>query len=185
MPQASPNQSPDYHFLLVAPNLGAEWLFDAARAYWERFAPTILPDFTFLALIPPDKTVIVTVICRRDTSAQLGVQLAQIDPNAYYDAVVFDMFDDARNELNRRASLSQPFGVPLIQGTVTPTGTEAFIPTPRLFPTNPPAGFITEAPPIPSPSETPSPTETPALSPVPSEDQPVPLSPTPGSILGG
>ncbi|HVU14501.1 MAG TPA: hypothetical protein VHD90_24660 [Phototrophicaceae bacterium] len=178
MPQASPNQSPDYHFLLIAPNLGAEWLFDAARSYWERFTPTILPDFNFLALLPPDKTVIVTVICRRDTSAQLGVQLAQIDPNAYYDAVVFDIFEDAKNELNRRASLSQPFGVPLIEGSPTPTGTEAFIPTPRLFPTNPPAGFITEVP------ATPTPSPTPALSPVPSEDQPVPLSPTPGSIFG-
>ena len=178
----TPTQYPDYHFLLIAPNLGAEWLFDASRNYWDRFRPTILPDFSFLAVIPTNKTVIVTVVCRHDTSSQLGVQLAQADPNAYYDAVVFDMFDDAKNALNNRASLSQPFGVALIENTPTPNGPTPFVPTPRLQPTNPPAGFITEAPP---PTETPTPSLTPALSPVPPGEQPTPLQPTPGAVVGG
>src|SRR5215475_8263612 len=90
--QARPDQYPDYHFLLIAPNLGAEWLFDAARSYWDRYRPTIVNNFDFVLLIPTEKTVIVTVVARRDTAAQMGVQLAQDLPDAYFDPVVFDQF---------------------------------------------------------------------------------------------
>jgi hypothetical protein len=156
---------------MIAPNLGAEWLFDAARAYWDRYRPTIIPDFAFLALIPADTTVVVTVIARRDTAAQIGVQLAQANPNAYYDSLVYDRFDDAKQALNDRAASGQPFGVPLTAQPPTAEGAMPVIPTPRLFPTNPPAGFITQVPPT--------------LTPVPPEDQPQPISPTPGPIMGG
>lgn len=168
---ASPDQYPDYHFLMVASNLGAEWLFDAARAYWERFRPTVISDFAFLPLIPADRSVIVTVIARRDTIAQLGVDLAQSRPDAYLDSAVNDGFDDAKAVLNDRAQKGEPFGVPLSVPSPTEAGPMPAIPTPRLFPTNPPAGFITETPP--------------SLTPVPPEDQPQPLSPTPGSVLSG
>ncbi len=168
---ARPEQYPDYHFLMIAPNLGAEWLFDAARAYWERFRPTIVSDFAFLPLIPPDKSVIVTVIARRDTVAQLGVQLAQSRPDAYLDSAVNDGFDDAKQALSERALKGEPFGVPLTTQPPTEAGIMPVIPTPRLFPTNPPAGFVTQTPP--------------SLTPVPLEDQPQPLSPTPGPVMGG
>jgi hypothetical protein len=169
--QARPDQYPDFHFLLIAPNLGGEWLFDAARAYWDRYRPTIIDDFDFVLLIPTDKTIIVTVVARRDTASQLGVQLAQALPNAFFDPVVFDQFEDTRKALNDRAILNTPFGVAISQPTPTLDPNAPIIPTPRLFPTNPPAGFITETPPT--------------LTPVPSQDQPQPIEPTPGSVVGG
>ena len=58
--QAKPDQYPDFHFLLISPNLGAEWLFDAARVYWDRYRPTIVSDFNFVLLIPREQTVAVT-----------------------------------------------------------------------------------------------------------------------------
>ncbi len=173
--QAKPDQYPDFHFLLISPNLGAEWLFDAARVYWDRYRPTIVSDFNFVLLIPREKTVAITLIARRDTAAQFGVQLAQINPDAYFDPVVNDLFDDTKQVLDERARLGQPFGVPLTQPTPTINPNPVFIPTPRLMPTRPPAGFVTEPPP---------PTAAPPTA-DPSADEPTPLRPTPGSVVGG
>jgi len=78
----SPDTLPNYHFLLIAPNLGAEWLFDAARAYWERFRPTVVSDLELIRLIPTQYTVAVSVIARRDTASQWGVWIAQATPDA-------------------------------------------------------------------------------------------------------
>src|SRR6185295_14610759 len=142
-----------------------------------RYRPTIINDFNFVFLIPTDKTIIVTVAARRDMASQLGVQLAQSLPNAFFDPVIFDQFEDTKKALNDRAILNTPFGVAISQPTPTLDPNAPMIPTPRLFPTNPPAGFITQAPPSPSPA--------PTLSPVPSQDQPQPVSPTPGSVVGG
>src|SRR5664279_3652238 len=100
--QARPDQYPDFHFLLIATTVGAEWLFEAARVYWDRYRPTIINDFDFVFLIPTDKAIIVTVIARRDTASQLGVQLAQQLPNAFFDPVIFDQFEDTRKALNDR-----------------------------------------------------------------------------------
>ena len=170
MQPARPDQYPDFHFLLIASNLGSEWLFDAARTYWDRFRPTVISDFNFIPVIPTDESLIVTVIARRDTAARLGVELAQINANAYFDPVVFDLFEDTKAALNARANVSQPFGVPLIMPTATLDPNAPRIPTPRLQATRPPAGFVTQAPPTLEP---------------PSGTEPSPVSPTPGAVTGG
>jgi len=181
----SPDQRPTYHFLVFAPNLGAEWLFDAARLYWETFRPTVLPDFAFLRLIPPEQTLTVTVVALRDTIAMLGVELAQTAPSAYLDAVVYDTFDQTRAELNRRAQMQQPFGVPLAQ----PTLNLPFIPTPWLAATREPSRFVTTTP-TPDPTRPPSPTlpliypPTPPVQVLPTNPpgEPQPIRRTPGPI---
>ncbi|HLU10256.1 MAG TPA: hypothetical protein VK003_11355 [Oceanobacillus sp.] len=184
---------PDYHFLLIAPNLGAEWLFDAARNYWDTFRPTVIPNFNFLILVPPTRTVNVTVIARRDTAPQIGVELSRIRPDAYFDPVVFDNFEDARAELNRRAQQQQPFGVPLVSPTSTPDPNAPFIPTPRLPATRPPAGFVTSTP-VPTQTTTGETTgevtATPSATPTPDdttegEGTRAPLTPASGPITGG
>ncbi len=161
-----PDIYPDHHFLLIAPNLGAEWLFDAARQYWERYRPTVVSNTRFIALIPPDKSVTVTVIARRDIEPDIARQLTFTAPNAYYDPVVYELFDEAKAELNRRAEQSQPFGMPLS------------IPTPTYDPNMPvviptathPPGFITQTP------------DPALLTPVATRE---PINPTPGPITGG
>jgi hypothetical protein len=178
--QPRPDQPPDYHFLLVAPNLGAEWLFDAARAYWERFRPMVVSDLELARLLPPERSIIVTAIARRDTIAELGVTAAQAVPHALFDPVVYDLFDDMKNALTTRATLNQPFGVPLVPTpsapppiTPTPGAIISSAPEPTLtaLPTRPPAGFITATP----QPDAPPPTDTPTG----------PLYPTPGPITGG
>lgn len=175
MPQTT---LPDYHFLYVAPPLGAEWLFDAARRYWERFRPTVLSDLSFLRFIPQGRSVIVTVVTRRDTVDQIGVELAQARPDAYYDAVVQDLFADMKAALNQRAERNWPFGVPL-----APTPDTRVQPTPGPLiggtpaPTRSPGGFITQTP-------TPSPT-VPWPTQAADEAGQQPIQPTPGPLIGG
>ena len=165
--QIGPDVYPDYHFLLIAPNLGAECLFDAAQQYWERYRPTVISNFRFPALIPPDRTITLTVIARRDIAEDLARQMLVTAPNAYYDPLTFDSLDEARAELNRRAEQSQPFGSPLSQPTAT------YDPNlPVIIPTAPPPpGFVTVTP-VPTISVTAPPPEE-------------PINPTPGPITGG
>jgi hypothetical protein len=166
----SPDTLPNYHFLLIAPNLGAEWFFDASRVYWERFRPTVVSDLELILLIPVQYSVAITVIARRDTASQWGVWIAQTTPAALFDPLVFDSFDEAKVTLNERTASNQPFGVPL-----APTPTPAFLvsPTPGPLiggpaPTRAPGGFITQTP-------------TPPYEGTPQQ----PIEPTPGPITGG
>jgi hypothetical protein len=165
-----PNALPNYHFMLIASNLGAEWLFDAARAYWERFRPTVVSDLRLVALVPDQFTVSVTVVARRDLVTQIGVELARVRADALFDPVVYDFFDDARLALDGRAELGQPFGVPLATPVAAPLATPITV-TPGALSTEGPSGFITQTP---TTQPTPLPTGTP-------QD---PISPTPGPVSG-
>lgn len=156
---------PDYHFLLVAPNLGPEWLFDAARAYWGRFQPTVISDLALISFVPPALTLAVTVLARHDRAPQYGVELAQQAPHALFDPVVYDFIEDAQAALDLRAQLNQPFGVPLIP-TAIPLAPTAGPVVPQG------SGFITQ-----TPTPTPAPPDDSAA--------PQPLSPTPGPVTGG
>jgi hypothetical protein len=185
---------PNYHFLYIDPNLGAEWLFDAAREYWEHFRPTVLGDFAFLSLIPKGKVVAVTVITRRDRVSQIGVELAQVRSDAVYDPVAQDDFDQMRTALTQRADNELEYG-----GALQPTQPvgQQVNPTPGSVlggpaPTRAPGGFITQTPTPPPPTDaqaqsaaTPAPPTIPT--PAPGETSPAPgqIDPTPGSILGG
>lgn len=165
---------PDFHFLLVAPELGAEWLFDAARLYWDRFRPIVVSDTRLIVLIPVTRPVGVTVLARRDTISTIGVELAQRAPSAYFDPLRVETIEEARAILNARAESNQPFGVAMATPfpTFDPNATESpLIPTPFLPPTRGPAGFVTATPQPPPPGE-----GTPAQT---------PIQPTPGSIIGG
>lgn len=173
---------PDYHFLLIAPNLGAEWLFDAARSYWDRFRPTVIATFELVAYVPADATVAVTVVARRDTIDDLRADLANTAPRALFDPVAVDLFDDMQTLLDNRAAANQPFGVPL--EPTTPPG-EAVTRAPGSVlvtppPTRAPGGFITQTP---TPTQPPAPVPTQAADSTDSSAPPVQI--TPGAVTGG
>lgn len=178
----SPDTLPNYHFLLMAPNLGAEWLFDAAREYWTRYRPIVVTDLELVRLIPGGYSVIVTTVARRDTAKQWAVWLAQNVPDALFDGVVYDLFEDTRKALNQRAQTDQPFGVPL---KPTPTPIPAISPSPGALigataapPTRAPGGFITQTP-------TPDIGQPTAVPTLPAATPGQPIYPTPGPITGG
>lgn len=168
---------------MIAPNLGAEWLFDAARQYYETFRPIAVSDLELVRLIPAQFSIALTLVARKDTATQWGVWLAQLSPNALFDPVVYDFFDDTRAVLNTRAQSNQPFGVPLVP---TPTFPPPVSPTPgsliggpaatiQPIPTRPSGGFVTQTP---TPNLEQPPVE-------PTTDPGQPIYPTPGPITGG
>ncbi|MCA9904525.1 MAG: hypothetical protein KC547_11760 [Anaerolineae bacterium] len=178
MQTQTPDILPEYHFLMIAPGLGAEWLFDTARAYFDRFRPTIIPDLGFVQLVPTDRRIAVTTIARRDVAPTLGVQLGQLRPNALYDPIVHDTAPEVREVLDQRAATNQPFGVPLALPTQDTSSLLPSIPTP-MVPTQPGEGWVTVTP-------TPSPTPTqPASEPTQPGATIPPVQPTPGSLIGG
>lgn len=186
MTQITPDTLPDFHFLLIAPNLEAAWLFDAARAYWDAFQPTVIQDGTLIRLVPADKTIAVSILTRRDTFQRMAVE-ASARPDVLLDALVYDTLNEAMTTLNQRAASNQPFGVPLIPTPVPPTQVPVQ-PTPGAIlggglPTATPntSGFVTQVPTSPAGFITQTPTPTPADD-TPNDNN---VNPTPGSLLGG
>jgi hypothetical protein len=184
----SPNRLPDYHFLVISPNLGSEWFFDAARAYWEKFRPIVVSDLELPRLMPGDKSVILTVVARKDTASRWGVSIAQVMPNALFDPIIQDFFEDMKRVLNERAATNQPFGVPLAPTAGPPTPISptpgAVIGGPVVAPTRPAGGFITATPTQGGPAPTEGATAEPTT-PAPTEPPAGPIYPTPGPITGG
>lgn len=192
-------QNTIYHFLLLSPSLGAEWFFDAARRYWDRFRPTVVSDLALILLIPATTAVRVTVIARRDQIAMLGVQIAQQLPNAEFDPISFDTFEATKAELDRRADTMQAFGLPPLAATATALP-EAFIPTPRLA-TRPPPAVTPNATPTGAATMTPFPPNATVITATPYPpnatiiivppgdgdpgDDPRPIVPTIGAVTGG
>lgn len=179
----TPDIMPDYHFLFLAPNVEARWLFGAARAYVERFQPTVISNAVLLGFLPETATVTVSLLTRRDAFRALAVAIARERPTAYVDALIYEAETEAALALSRRATENQPFGVPLMP-TPTPEPRFPITPTPGAViggdPAPPdqnanPSGFITM---------TPSPTP-PADALPDTNDDDDRLSPTPGAITGG
>jgi hypothetical protein len=155
--------------------------------YWQQFRPTVVSDLGFISLMPKSERIIVTVLARRDTASQWGVQIAQVAPDALFDPIVQDIFDDAKRVLNERAASNQPFGVPLIPTATAPAPiqpTPGSVLGPAVVPTRPPAGFITQTPTpnLNAPQQPATPTPDPNTQ---SGGGQAPIYPTPGPITGG
>lgn len=190
--QITPDTLPDHHFLFIAPNLSADWLFDAARLYWERFSPTVISSSDLIKLVPENETIVISLLTRRDAFRSLAVQVAQAREDAYLDTLVHETAAEAKLSLDNRAETNQPFGVPLAPTPVPPTRVP-LQPTPGAIlgdgppsglPTATPnqSGFVTQVPTSPPGFIT----QTPTPSPAPDDDNDdTPLDPTPGSIIGG
>jgi len=102
--------SPDYHWLILAPGLQADWFFQAAQQYWQVFRPTVLVNWRLIRTIPYSKTLAVTVLARSDTIKYMDKRVRDVWPNIYYDALVYDTLAEMQAELDRRALLLKRFG---------------------------------------------------------------------------
>jgi len=101
---------PDYHWLILAPGLQADWFFQAARSYWQTFRPTVMPTWNLIGLIPSNKSLAVTVLARSDTVDYVNQRIRDTYPNVIYDPVVFDTLHEMQAELDRRAAENKRFG---------------------------------------------------------------------------
>ncbi len=184
--QITPDTLPDYHFLFIVPNVEADWLFSAARAYYTRFEPTVIQDAGLIAIVPAEYTIAVSLLTRRDAFRTFAVAIAKARENAYLDALVYENVTEAASALNARAQANQPFGVPLIP-TPTPSLRDPIVPTPGAITGGAVTGSSQPGTQVPTPSSgfitmTPSPTSD--LPDYESDAGSAEVSPTPGAIVG-
>ena len=101
---------PDYHFLVLAPGLQADWFFAAARRYWQTFRPVVLTHLDLIRYVPNTHTVAVTVLARSDTIGYMDQEIRDAWPNVWYDPVVADTLEGMTQVLEWRAERQTPFG---------------------------------------------------------------------------
>jgi hypothetical protein len=113
----------DYHFLYIDKTLDADWLFKAARRYWDRFRPMVISDLDLVAYVPPGRTIAITTLARRDMAPMITELIKSRYPNVRHDPLVYDYVDEMQLTLDGRAELQQRFG--LLEDTPKPTKTKA------------------------------------------------------------
>ncbi len=188
--QITPDTLPDYHFLFIVPNVEADWLFDAARTYYNRFKPTIVQDAGLIAIVPLEYSVSVSLLTRRDAFRTFAVEVAKAREDAFLDALVYENAAEAASALNARAEANQPFGVPLVP-TPTPSLRDPILPTPGAITgggaiTEGGSGFVTQQPTASTGFITVTPSPAPTLPNLDAQGEPrEEISPTPGAIVGG
>jgi hypothetical protein len=112
--------TPDYHFLYIDPALGADWLFVAARRYWERFRPMVVTSFDLVSYVPPQRSIAITTLARRDLAKKVASDVKKNFPHAFHDPLVYDYIEEMKLTLDGRADLQQRFGVPEIASPPKP-----------------------------------------------------------------
>jgi hypothetical protein len=101
---------PDYHWLVLAPGLQADWFFQAARRYWQTFRPMVLTEWDLIRFMPTNKSLAVTVLARSDTIEYVTERIQVQWPSILFDPVVYDNLGDMQKELDNRATYQKRFG---------------------------------------------------------------------------
>ncbi|MBN1966370.1 MAG: hypothetical protein JW910_17100 [Anaerolineae bacterium] len=105
--------TPDFHFILLTPELDADWFFDAAEAYWTRYQPVLIDASTLdvLELLPAAATAAVTAITLGgEQIAMLNEQVRDRWPNVWYDLIVVETAYALADTLNQRITSGRRFG---------------------------------------------------------------------------
>ncbi len=101
---------PDFHFLLLAPGLSTDWLFEAAARYWQAFRPAIMPHPGFIRYIPYSRSLAVTVIARPNDLPAVESMIRDAWPNVLYDPVVGESPEAIAAILDARVTQQRRFG---------------------------------------------------------------------------
>jgi hypothetical protein len=108
MPVARPN----YHFIYLDKSLSADWIFIAARRYWEKFRPILISDLDIVSYVPAGRTIAITSLSRRDIAPAVTDLIRKRFPNVRYDPLVYDVLEDLQLTLDGRVDYNQRFGIP-------------------------------------------------------------------------
>ncbi|MCL4877631.1 MAG: hypothetical protein KJ064_13300 [Anaerolineae bacterium] len=111
-----PTQKADFHFLYLAPGVSVDYLFVAARKYWETFRTIVVHDLSLIQHVPRRYSVAITSLSRTDTASLVNDQITSLfGQRVYHDPLVYDFPEDLQLTLDARAERNEPFGVPLQQ----------------------------------------------------------------------
>ncbi|MBE2196260.1 MAG: hypothetical protein IAE83_18955 [Anaerolinea sp.] len=102
--------TPDLHFVILAPGFQGDWFFEQGRAYYERFRPILLPSVDYLAYIPYERSVGVTLLTPPGMSEFMKAQISERYPYIWIDLLPIDQPEQVGQILNARAASGRKFG---------------------------------------------------------------------------
>lgn len=112
--QTPPTRLPDFHFLFLAPGVGPDYFFMAARQFWQTFKTIVIYDLSLVEFVPSQYSIAITTLARSDSAAAVREAIeSNFGANVYHDALVYDFLEDMQLTLDARAQRNEPFGVPL------------------------------------------------------------------------
>lgn len=102
--------SPDYHFLMLSPGLNADWFFANGRAYWEQFRPTLITSPEYIAFLPRNKSLGITILSTPDMAGYMSQGIRDRWPNVWFDLIVAESESKVATVLQDRATSGKRFG---------------------------------------------------------------------------
>jgi hypothetical protein len=112
--------TPDYHFVYMAPGFNTHWFFDAGTAYYEKFRPTVIDNSDYIARLPYQRSLALTVLATPDMEAYITDQLQRRWPTVLLDLIVVTSQERLEQTLRRRVRENKRFGTPNPSSTPTP-----------------------------------------------------------------
>ncbi len=100
----------DFHMMILAPGLDANWFLEATQAYWEQFRPIVTTVIEMVDYITSDHSLAVTVVAPPEAADALQERIAAPYPNVWFDLVIADSRERLVDIFNRRAAQRQRFG---------------------------------------------------------------------------
>ncbi len=100
----------DFHMIILAPGLDSRRFFETAQSYWNTFRPMVTTDLNLIDLIPPNKSLAVTVIATPDLVPMMTEQIKDKYPNVWFDLITATDFDSVRQTFNDRVIANRRFG---------------------------------------------------------------------------
>jgi hypothetical protein len=104
--------SPDYHFLMLAPGFAPDWFFNGGAPYYDRFRPTLIDNPDYIAHLPNQRSLALTVLSMPDMAAILTDQIGKRWPNVKLDVIAVTSEERLAQILRRRARENTRFGSP-------------------------------------------------------------------------
>jgi hypothetical protein len=100
----------DFHMIILAPGLQADWFFKTAQSYWNAFRPIVTVHSELIDLLPHDVSLAATIIAPPELVDTMTETIQQVYRNVWFDLIVADDLDNVRDLLNGRVLVNRRFG---------------------------------------------------------------------------
>jgi hypothetical protein len=80
----------DFHMVIIDNRLSSDWFFRTAKPYWEMFRPIVTESIDFLAMMPYEKSLAITLLVTTERRFEAEQAIRQNYPNTYLDTITID-----------------------------------------------------------------------------------------------
>jgi hypothetical protein len=100
----------DFHMVILAPGLEADWFFETAEAYWDVFRPIVTPMIELIEHIPSDRSLAATVITPPGLVETMRQAIQVRYPNVYFDLIIAEEQAQVAGVFAQRVETNRRFG---------------------------------------------------------------------------